>query len=306
MTRVALIFVLVTVVILIVFLVWSAQSNEEQKLVAPKQHIGLTERQQRVVEHITAAHKEKSSKADKIRISYLVLVIAEHAPDSPDAVVQLYEKLKEHWLAQWREQGGDDFALFLLDASACPSDPVQVCVEQNRIGVDCENSIVPGVLVKTLAGMQALFERYEFQFLIRSNLSSYLLLRNLRKHLQELPTERVYAGHDMGGFVSGSTFILSADLVQLLLDRLPNVDFTMADDLWVAHILNGAGVERRHIGAEWFEHVKDHNDPLLKEVLQRCKKPDFMSFQIRIRNEPPRNRLVIDPWLRQQVHTQCS
>jgi hypothetical protein len=63
----------------------------------------------------------------------------------------------------------------------------------------------------------------EFDYIIRTNLSSFYVFSRLFKFLTTLPTEKCYCGvqgqEDNWTFASGSGFILSPDLVKLLVQH---------------------------------------------------------------------------------------
>jgi hypothetical protein len=78
------------------------------------------------------------------------------------------------------------------------------------------------LLPNTLSAMKYLSENIDFDFLIRTNQSTYWNLNNLNELLTKLPLNKVYAGYlekreyPKVDFISGSGIILSKDVVDLL------------------------------------------------------------------------------------------
>lgn len=89
------------------------------------------------------------------------------------------------------------------------------------------DSIIPGVADKTILAMEALLPRlHEFDFVLRTNLSSAYVFPRLFPVLETLPRDRCYFacqnsiinqdGSFYAPFGSGAGLVLSTDLVQML------------------------------------------------------------------------------------------
>lgn len=82
-------------------------------------------------------------------------------------------------------------------------------------------SLSPGIINKTLLSMEIMLPRLkEFAFILRTNLSSFYFFPKLLKFLNSLPQKNCYCAckgyHGDIPFGSGAGFILSPDLVELL------------------------------------------------------------------------------------------
>lgn len=100
---------------------------------------------------------------------------------------------------------------------------------------------------KTFAAFRHVVENYRFDFLFRTNTSSYVSLDNLVKMASRLPTEGLYAGapFTLKGdwtFVSGAGIMLSSDVVREIIDD-EEFDFGRADDVAIARSVARAGVQ---------------------------------------------------------------
>lgn len=112
-----------------------------------------------------------------------------------------------------------------------------------------EDSLVPGIINKTILGIEAMQSRLdEFDYIIRTNLSSFFPFDNLKKYLNKLPRQNCYAGITLYGikhlpqevlfisFISGAGIILSRDLVKLLIKNHQDFDKYKAilpDDVFI-------------------------------------------------------------------------
>lgn len=104
-----------------------------------------------------------------------------------------------------------------------------------------------GVLNKTLLSLEALQPRFhEFDFILRTNLSSFYIFPRLLDFLKTLPKTGCYSGAPLGdNIASGAGFIMSPDVAELLIrgkNRLYNVA-AMPDDCVIGHFLTEKGVK---------------------------------------------------------------
>ncbi len=89
-----------------------------------------------------------------------------------------------------------------------------------------QESVIPGLLNKTLVSLEALLPRLdEFDYVLRANLSSFYVFPCLLDFLKRAPRQRFYSGIHHGyknpehraGWVNGSGIIMSTDLAMSLI-----------------------------------------------------------------------------------------
>lgn len=105
-----------------------------------------------------------------------------------------------------------------------------------------------GILNKTLLSMQAMMPRlHEFDYVLRTNLSSFYVFPRLLEYLKTLPDKGCYSALRIGGteIGSGAGFILSTDLVRLLVDHKDELwdHAEVEDDLVIGRFLNSFGIK---------------------------------------------------------------
>lgn len=152
----------------------------------------------------------------------LILIIA--TDDKP-----AYRELQKIWEA-YMNTDPQHFEAYFLRAD--PNLSVPYVIKSNEIIVKTEEGFVPGILNKTILALEAMQERlHEFDYVIRTNLSSFFPFPNLLNYLKKLPQENCYCGislfqtKELGvpadfkiiPFVSGAGIILSRDLAKLLI-----------------------------------------------------------------------------------------
>ena len=123
-----------------------------------------------------------------------------------------------------------------------------------------KESLFPGIIEKTIKGLKFFLDRKEdFNYVIRPNLSSFVVLPRLKKFLAEMPKTQFYGGNLLGHFISGACFILSTDLMESLVTNEHNFmgRKDKADDVLIGdYLVNEMSVQPFHHFN--FEFVKNH------------------------------------------------
>ena len=101
------------------------------------------------------------------------------------------------------------------------------------------------ILPNTICALEKILEKEEFDYVIRTNLSSYWNIDNTFKLLNTLPKNGVYAGPvqemDKLKWVEGDAIIMSLDVVQALLRNRNLLNGEVIDDLAIASALSRLG-----------------------------------------------------------------
>ncbi len=94
--------------------------------------------------------------------------------------------------------------------------------------------------IKTLKAFEY-FLKEDFDYLFRVNSSSYVDQEKVLKWLEDKPKAEFYAGVSMNygiEFMHGSGYILSKDLVQLIVTQKTSMDTSIADDVSIGKLLS--------------------------------------------------------------------
>ena len=120
----------------------------------------------------------------------------------------------------------------------------------NTISVPVNETIVPGVLVKTIEALQVLLKDKSrtFKFVLRTNMSSMWHWGRLFALLQNMTAVGTYAGVlGGGGFVSGAGMLLSRDVVEKLVNNKDKLDWALFDDVAIGNLLRTLSVETQEM-----------------------------------------------------------
>jgi hypothetical protein len=111
---------------------------------------------------------------------------------------------------------------------------------------------------KTLKAFEYISLNYEFEYLVRTNLSTFWDFNILLGKINNLPKERCYSGHRWSigpnsehpdwfigcnynypiNYVSGTNIILSNDLIKIIVQNKKNIITEMVEDVAIGQFLN--------------------------------------------------------------------
>tara|TARA_R110000822_G_scaffold45353_4_gene121388 strand:+ start:2190 stop:2960 length:771 start_codon:yes stop_codon:yes gene_type:complete len=178
-------------------------------------------------------------------------------------------------------------------------------IQENILVVDSEECF-SNILKKTILGIQEINKKYDYDYLIRSNVSSFWHIENLVELIKTLPKKEVYAGpNNWDRYISGCGIIMSRDICQKIADvKRINSD---PDDLQIGRISNtklSCFLEYRNSNFKYLD-TKSDKISLKYKILYLISKPidsreyeniyKFITennlFQIRINSPKPYNRM---------------
>jgi hypothetical protein len=177
------------------------------------------------------------TKHEKKHYDLILLIIASHTED--------YDKFKTQW-QRYMSLFSNVKAFFLYSDPDIEYDAI---VSENEIVHKHKEWYEPGILYKTFAGMQLCNDLFSYDYILRTNLSSFYHIPRLLDFLMTQPKSNYVAARQTLfregiPFISGAGFIVSRDIVTSLLDLMykPNV-FTedliyLPDDVALSTLLN--------------------------------------------------------------------
>ncbi|MDR3645999.1 MAG: hypothetical protein P4L22_00475 [Candidatus Babeliales bacterium] len=209
----------------------------------------------------------------KPNIKILVLIIAcDHLP--------VYTELQKLWRSYMHYDPEHIEAYFLKNN---PYQEVECKIEGDTIWSQRWDTEIPGIINKTLLSMEILASRlHEFNYILRTNLSSFYVFDRLLNFLETSPRNHLYCGSDIGScstIASGCGFIITPDIYQMLV-RSKNYfmnNETHSDDFLIGQFLNVNDVPLKH-------HERMDLMPLSAWELNKNNIPANI-FHFRVKNE---------------------
>ncbi len=171
-----------------------------------------------------------------------ILVLAVASDDKP-----YYKELQKVWRS-YMDYDPEHVEAYFVKADPRLSSLYKI--EDHTIWAKAETSVTPGIADKTILAMEAMIPRIkEFDFIVRTNLSSFFVFPRLLEFMKTLPKTGCYHACEnkilQGGgkpyipFGSGACFILSPDLVEMIVrNKNELLGSTIVDDVlfgWFCH-----------------------------------------------------------------------
>lgn len=147
--------------------------------------------------------------------------------------------INEYWakFIKYIEQKGYNMKIFLLFGHGNNIKCINVDEKHIIIADHVEENLYPGVLHKTIFGLDYINNAYSYKHILRTNLSSFFIPDSLININKGLTDTNVYAGVCTPTYVSGAGFWLSKDHVNYILNNRANINFNMMDDVAIGDLL---------------------------------------------------------------------
>ena len=227
---------------------------------------------------------------------YIILVI-----DSDSDPI--YETGRELWRLNAARHGARLF--FLRARPDVPDDTVYL--DGDVIYSSWVEEMHPRINDKTHKAIQYCLENVaDFDYILRTNLSSFYRLDLLANFLESAPKEAFYAGPlthlavdiEEGGkyeldYISGSGIVMSKDLIPILLGKKPEIPTYHVDDIWIGVAL--LFLPRHDIPRCDLTDIRDIDFGSTRQVVARLEEAAQQGiFHFRIKNAGKHPRYVID------------
>ena len=149
----------------------------------------------------------------------------------------VYVELQKIW-KRYMHLDKEHFHAYFLKANPEQS---KICeINDDVIWVKSPENLKPGLLNKTILAMEHMVKQiadFDFDYVLRTNLSSFYIFPRLLKFIETLPKHRCYCGCHIiqhgYSFCSGAGTLLSRDLVESMVrNKEQFIDHQIIDD-WV-------------------------------------------------------------------------
>lgn len=136
---------------------------------------------------------------------------------------------------------------------------------------------------KFKVALDMVWDKIPFDFIFRTNSSTYVRKDKIYDFLKDKPREGYYTGEDGGGFVSGTGACISRDLCQILRNEITS-EPTPAEDCLIGSILEKHGVKIQPGPVRLQFNFAE--DKILEADYYRCKSEKYLPDGITLdRNE---------------------
>ena len=134
-------------------------------------------------------------------------------------------------------------------------------------------SFIPGILQKTIYSFEYIEANFEYEYIMRTNLSSFFDINQLMVFINTLPKERLYCGKNNRNYISGSCFILSKDVVKLIIQNKDKIDYNIIDDVSIGKLLRNLNIKLINN-----MNYKIHNTNTTMNIVSINNTPNFFNY----------------------------
>jgi hypothetical protein len=160
----------------------------------------------------------------------------------------------------------------------------------NDIFIKNKETYIPGIFIKTIKALKYINDNYNYDYLIRTNVSSFFNIENMLKYLSNLPKEKYAIGFTLnlpkyGNFLHGTSTIITKDISHYLYQYYNNFDLKIEDDVLISLILKSQNITLNVLDESQIQFLIDDN--------YDESKPKFLEHDnilyYRIKNNKDRN-----------------
>ena len=226
---------------------------------------------------------------------------------------EIYDKIiNTYWtkILEYINKNHSNIKVFFTIGYDVKVDDLPKIIKENIIISDKRETYTPGILYKTIYSFNYINNNFVYDFLFRTNLSSFLYIKNMLKYIEKLPNEKCYIGSKLVlhendeykkfipdveylEYVSGAGIFFSPDVINIILQNEKNLNFNLIDDIAFGLLLKNK-IKISKIKYTRFSIVresKELNDQKLKFNLNKII--NSTQFHIRIANK--KNRKIDIP-----------
>jgi hypothetical protein len=163
-----------------------------------------------------------------------------------------------------------------------------VKLENNTLFFKGNDSMIPGILQKTIKAFNYCLDNYSFDFILRTNLSSFYNYRLLEKFVYSLKKNDMVFGFELWSynirFPSGSCFIMSRDTIKLCANYDYKFMYNYPDDVCIGEVITKynmqiSKMERYDYTSQSIQYEPEMNN---KYYNFRVKSDDRMNYDSKI------------------------
>ncbi len=242
--------------------------------------------------------------SDNTNPKVLILIIASDNFPGIDLTFP-YPELKKIWRS-YMHTCPDNIEAYFIQGDPNLSSPYEI--QEDIIWCKTEENVIPGILNKTILSIECMLPRlHEFNYVIRTNLSSFYVFPRLLSFLKTLPQHGCYSGypllpHNYHGeklvFGHGCGFIMSSDVAAYLVehqDTLKKITYVeeFNDDINIGYFFKKSGIQLIPAPLTWLE-TSSH----WKKYKKNKSKNDF---HFRVKHQDHELRSTFDIFIMQSL-----
>jgi hypothetical protein len=177
----------------------------------------------------------------KVKYKFIMLVLSSSNLNNTNGYFTSSEKYSQLKIMNkmYYDLYPNDIKFFYMEND--PNLPEQVIEKNDYIYVRAEETVVPGMLIKQQEAVKSINTKYDYDYIILTNLSTLWNIPVLLSLYKTIPRTRFFGGHlPFNTFVSGTGIFISHDLTPLLMQA--NRHETDNNDVVISRHMNHSNV----------------------------------------------------------------
>jgi hypothetical protein len=185
----------------------------------------------------------------------------------------------------WRSYMSSDPDIQAFFVRMDPSAPESGELRGDTLYFKGTEGFIPAILQKTIAAFEYVLAHYEFDYILRTNLSSFYIFPEFKQMATTLP-EKDYYGGVIGNccntaYASGAGFVVSKDMAARIRSNKHHIAYNIIDDIAIGKLVTSLG--HMPSGLQRYDMCDNIQPP--------TSYPSGI-YHIRVKNE--RNRVLYD------------
>lgn len=202
--------------------------------------------------------------------------------------LEIYSEMKR-FSEIYLNQFNDKIKFYYLEYKQ--NQELKVYEEGNYLYFNGDESFIPGIYKKTVNAIEYINSKYNYEFILRTNLSSFLNIFNILSFLDTIPKTRYAGGYSFQGFISGTGIFMSKDVGNILIKDQSNEN--IGDDILISNIISRNNIVINDILNYKWGFLTSSNESLLPSNCEYISSGNFNEniqfsdniLYFRIRNE---------------------
>jgi len=169
---------------------------------------------------------------------------------------------------------------------------------------DIPENYYPGMILKTIRALEDIDNNFDYDFLVRTNLSTFWDIPKLKERLDRQPKKNCltgslrrcrYKNKTSPDYIGGINLVLSRDLVKKLIDYKDEVSsWDLPEDWAISQMFINLGLMPRQClpkPMHLMEHHTEYNEKLLLREIELAKSKKCDNYRIKSKTS---DRLTVD------------
>lgn len=212
-------------------------------------------------------------------------------------VIASYDNIYSSIIETWKKcirAASNDVKIYLLYCRDDLEEEMYIDEEESTIFYKCEESFIPGIFLKSIHSMDYCHKTFKYDYLVRTNLSSFYNIPKMLDFLNEQPNSGFAGGvHGVSyniSFICGAGIIMSRDVVEKVLksaleENKTNTVCDLPDDVVLSYLIN------LHVDPMSYTFVPRFD---IHEKLTKEKIDELSEYYFHFRNRNDAGNRVLD------------